>query len=285
MPRAPMLPSFVTELSRNAGAGQSARRARRRRRRHHPCAGGGGQRRGRCAIGIRRDAPRDAADGGAGVAGDPGRQKQGPREAAERRNEMADDILVKQDGPILRITLNAPDRGNAVTDDMVRELTKMIGDAPKTSDIVVLRGAGKDFCVGRAGMGARPAARADRLHAAQLLRRGVRRLWRDAQLPDPDHRRGAGRRARLRLRDRGGLRHHHRQRQGEVLGAGDGAPDHADHGDVVVRRPRAAQGDGLSGLFDVRGERPSARCPTASSATWCRPRNSTPTSTSSPPRC
>ena len=33
---------------------------------------------------------------------------------------MADDILVKQDGPILRITLNAPDRGNAVTDDMVR---------------------------------------------------------------------------------------------------------------------------------------------------------------------
>ena len=31
------------------------------------------------------------------------------------------DIMVKQDGPILRITLNAPDRGNAVTDDMVRD--------------------------------------------------------------------------------------------------------------------------------------------------------------------
>ena len=30
---------------------------------------------------------------------------------------MADDILAKQDGPILRITINAPDRGNAVTDD------------------------------------------------------------------------------------------------------------------------------------------------------------------------
>ena len=70
---------------------------------------------------------------------------------------MADDILVKQDGPILRITLNAPDRGNAVTDDMVVRLTRMIGDAPKTSDIVVLRGSGKDFCVGRAGMGQRPA--------------------------------------------------------------------------------------------------------------------------------
>ena len=70
---------------------------------------------------------------------------------------MANDILVKQDGPILRITLNAPKRGNAVTDDMVRELTKLIREAPKKSDIVVLRGAGKDFCVGRAGMGARPA--------------------------------------------------------------------------------------------------------------------------------
>ena len=70
---------------------------------------------------------------------------------------MSSDILVKQDGPILRVTLNQPDRGNAVTDDMVRELTRLIGDASKTSDIVVLRGAGKDFCVGRAGMGARPA--------------------------------------------------------------------------------------------------------------------------------
>jgi enoyl-CoA hydratase len=70
---------------------------------------------------------------------------------------MPDEILVKQDGPILRITINAPDRGNAVTDDMVRELTRLIAEAPQKSDIIVLRGAGKDFCVGRAGVGARPA--------------------------------------------------------------------------------------------------------------------------------
>ena len=70
---------------------------------------------------------------------------------------MADDILVKQDGPILRVTINAPDRGNAVTDDMVRTLTKTIGEAGKNADMVVIRGAGKDFCVGRAGMGGRPA--------------------------------------------------------------------------------------------------------------------------------
>jgi enoyl-CoA hydratase/carnithine racemase len=70
---------------------------------------------------------------------------------------MAKDILVKQDGPVLRITLNQPKRGNAVTDDMVRDLTRLIRQAPKKSDIVLLRGAGKDFCIGRAGMGARPA--------------------------------------------------------------------------------------------------------------------------------
>ena len=35
------------------------------------------------------------------------------------------DIKTKQDGAVLRITLNQPKRGNAVTDDMVRELTKL----------------------------------------------------------------------------------------------------------------------------------------------------------------
>ena len=63
----------------------------------------------------------------------------------------------QQDGPILRITINAPERGNAVTDEMVAELTGVINDAHKRADIVVLRGAGKDFCVGRHGMGGRPA--------------------------------------------------------------------------------------------------------------------------------
>src|SRR6478672_7920620 len=61
---------------------------------------------------------------------------------------MADEILVRQDGPILRITLNAPDRGNAVTDDNVRELTRLINGAGEKADMVVLR---------RAGMGSRPA--------------------------------------------------------------------------------------------------------------------------------
>ncbi|MFY9760534.1 MAG: enoyl-CoA hydratase/isomerase family protein [Xanthobacteraceae bacterium] len=71
------------------------------------------------------------------------------------------DILTQQDGPILRVTLNQPDRGNAVSDAMVAELAGIIAGAEKRSSLVVLRGAGKDFCVGRAMMGQRPATEPD----------------------------------------------------------------------------------------------------------------------------
>ena len=71
------------------------------------------------------------------------------------------DILTKQDGPILRVTLNQPDRGNAVSDQMVTELTGIIAGAEKASSVVVLRGAGNDFCVGRATMGQRPPTEPD----------------------------------------------------------------------------------------------------------------------------
>ncbi len=70
---------------------------------------------------------------------------------------MSDDILVKQDGPILRITLNRPDHGNGATDPMATTLTETLLKAGETSRLVVLNGNGKDFCVGRAGMGSRPA--------------------------------------------------------------------------------------------------------------------------------
>src|ERR1700721_3923690 len=73
------------------------------------------------------------------------------------------DILTKQDGPILNITLNQPDRGNAVSDEMVAELTGIIESADKSSNVVVLRGAGKDFCIGRAVMGSAPKQDPDAL--------------------------------------------------------------------------------------------------------------------------
>jgi enoyl-CoA hydratase len=71
------------------------------------------------------------------------------------------DIVTHQDGPILRITLNQPERGNAVSDGMVAELTGLIERAEKSSSLVVLRGAGADFCVGRAVTGAAPKSDPD----------------------------------------------------------------------------------------------------------------------------
>jgi len=67
------------------------------------------------------------------------------------------DFLVEQDGALLRVTINHPERGNAMTDDMAAELTRIIVAAAKTASVMVLRGAGEDFCVGRArGPGGAP---------------------------------------------------------------------------------------------------------------------------------
>lgn len=63
---------------------------------------------------------------------------------------MSNEILVQQDGPILRVTLNRPDAGNGVSDDMAAELAGILDGAADTSQFVVLRGVGPDFCTGRA---------------------------------------------------------------------------------------------------------------------------------------
>lgn len=68
---------------------------------------------------------------------------------------MSNEILVQQDGPILRVTLNRPDAGNGVSDDMAAELAGILDRAADTSQFVVLRGAGPDFCTGRAHTGGR----------------------------------------------------------------------------------------------------------------------------------
>ena len=63
-----------------------------------------------------------------------------------------------QKGQVLEVTLNRPQEGNSATDDMAAELTRLLegaGDA----DLVILRGAGDDFCVGRSSMGRRPDGR------------------------------------------------------------------------------------------------------------------------------
>jgi enoyl-CoA hydratase len=69
---------------------------------------------------------------------------------------MADQILTARKGPVLEITLNRPEIGNAASDAMAVELAKILLSAGESAEIVVLRGAGDDFCVGRETMGKRP---------------------------------------------------------------------------------------------------------------------------------
>jgi enoyl-CoA hydratase len=69
---------------------------------------------------------------------------------------MSDHILTARKGPVLEITLNRPEIGNAASDAMAVELTKLLLSAGESAEIVVLRGAGEDFCVGRETMGKRP---------------------------------------------------------------------------------------------------------------------------------
>jgi enoyl-CoA hydratase len=71
---------------------------------------------------------------------------------------MSVDILVQDDGSIVRITLNRPEHGNAVTDAMAAELIEAFEAASQRARLIVLRGAGDDYCVGRATMGKAPPA-------------------------------------------------------------------------------------------------------------------------------
>jgi enoyl-CoA hydratase/carnithine racemase len=59
------------------------------------------------------------------------------------------DFLVEQQAGVLRVTINHPERGNAMTDGMAGELARIIDGAASIASVMVLRGAGDDFCIGR----------------------------------------------------------------------------------------------------------------------------------------
>lgn len=72
-------------------------------------------------------------------------------EKAPRRQEDEEDrVLIRRNGGIATLTLNRPDKKNALDRRMIAELKAAIETMDLAADvrIVAIRGAGKDFCAG-----------------------------------------------------------------------------------------------------------------------------------------
>ena len=78
---------------------------------------------------------------------------------------MSEDILDTVEGGVLTITLNRPDEGNGLNDAGIAQLAALLQGAVARARLVVLKGAGKDFCVGRI---APRGAAAPKLEALQV---------------------------------------------------------------------------------------------------------------------
>ncbi len=59
-----------------------------------------------------------------------------------------EQLLVKHDGPVTRITLNRPERRNALSLAMIRELLEAFAAVPAESRVIVLDAAGPAFSAG-----------------------------------------------------------------------------------------------------------------------------------------
>jgi enoyl-CoA hydratase len=70
---------------------------------------------------------------------------------------MADAVLMETEGDVVTITLNRPEAGNRQTDATWAQVTEMFNGASKQARLVLFKGAGDDFCLGREAMGQQPA--------------------------------------------------------------------------------------------------------------------------------
>jgi len=69
---------------------------------------------------------------------------------------MADPVLEQTEGDITTITLNRPESGNRQTDATWAQVTQMLNRAAEQSRLILFKGAGEDFCLGREAMGQPP---------------------------------------------------------------------------------------------------------------------------------
>ncbi|MEV5302677.1 MULTISPECIES: enoyl-CoA hydratase-related protein [Amycolatopsis methanolica group] len=62
---------------------------------------------------------------------------------------MEECLLVERDGPVTWLTLNRPDRLNALSDELLKSLGDALEESTSTdAAVVVIRGSGRSFCAG-----------------------------------------------------------------------------------------------------------------------------------------
>ena len=62
---------------------------------------------------------------------------------------MTDELLIEKNGPIARLTLNRPDKANALNAALVEELLAAVDAAHRDGTrLLVLKGSGRHFCAG-----------------------------------------------------------------------------------------------------------------------------------------
>lgn len=131
----------------------------------------------------------DAPDGG-GEAGS---------DAGEGDGAAPAPILVAREGGVTVVTLNRPERLNAVSIEMYRALYRVLGRADRDREVraVLITGAGRAFCVG-ADLKAHgegpppPAVRTRYIRLAQAVARRVQLLSRPVVAAVNGHAIGAG---------------------------------------------------------------------------------------------
>jgi enoyl-CoA hydratase/carnithine racemase len=108
-----------------------------------------------------------------------------------RNDKMSDDILLREDrGGVAELTLNMPDRLNALSDAMLAALQAQI-DAlgeDRTTRAVILRGAGKVFCAGhdlKEMTAGRQAEDGGKAYFADLFTRCARVMTSLQRIPQP----------------------------------------------------------------------------------------------------
>ena len=146
---------------------------------------------------------------------------------AGHMSDVDDAVLFERDGYVGLITLNRPERLNAINTAMIADLSDVLlrADQDRNVRVIILTGAGRGFCSGLdlqavadgsmgVGEGGSTSGVADR--RAPAVRAAPHRHARDLRAERP--------RVRVRHGPRAGLRLHHRVGDGDVRLAGEAQP-------------------------------------------------------------